>query len=339
MKHRNFNFGSLNLDKKSVLITGGTGSFGKALVKKLLNDFNPERIIVFSRDEQKQFQMSYEFETNKYSNLRYLIGDVRDLDRLEMATFGVDYIFHGAAMKHVEASEYNAFECIKTNVNGAENIVKASLKNNVKKIIALSTDKACNPINLYGASKLASDKIFVAANNLVGKRKTKFSVVRYGNVIGSNGSVIPLFKNILKSGGKYIPITDTRMTRFIITLDQGTSFVLSSLSKMNGGEIFIPKIPSVKIIDIAKAIAPNLPIKEIGKRSGEKLHEMMITEEDSDLTFDLDDFYVIQPNIKFWDFKKPTKNKYKKVNETFSYSSLNNDEWLDNESLKKLLEL
>ena len=338
MTFRNFKMDSFDFENKSILITGGTGSFGQALVKKLLKESKAERIIIYSRDEQKQFTMSQKYNTNDFPNLRYLIGDVRDFDRLDMAMYGVDIVVHAAAMKHVEAAEYNPFECIRTNVNGAENIVRASLKNNVDNVIALSTDKACNPINLYGASKLASDKIFIAANNLVGKRKTSFSVVRYGNVMGSNGSVLPLFKNLIENGASFFPITDKRMTRFWITIDQGTNFVISSLNIMNGGEIFVPKIPSIKIIDLAKSLDPNLPIKEIGIRSGEKIHEIMLSEEDAQFTYDMGDYYLLESNMKFWNLTLNQNTKGKKVEEGFSYNSLNNTEWLTSDNLIELME-
>jgi UDP-N-acetylglucosamine 4,6-dehydratase len=338
MISRNFKFGNLDLDNKSILITGGTGSFGQAIVKKLLLQTRAERIIVYSRDEQKQFYMAQKYNPKEFPNIRYLIGDVRDFERLDLAMFGVDVVIHAAAMKHVEAAEYNPFECIRTNVNGAENIVRASLKNNITKVIALSTDKACNPINLYGASKLASDKIFIAANNLVGKRKTLFSVVRYGNVMGSNGSVLPLFKKLSDDGAKFFPITDLKMTRFLITIDQGTNFVLSSLNIMDGGEIFVPKIPSIKIIDLAKAIDSSLPLREVGIRSGEKLHEIMLSEEDAKFTYDMGEYYLLEPNMKFWESKIEKFNYIKRVMEGFSYNSLNNKEWLTSKNLLDLME-
>ena len=338
MTLRNFKMDGFDFKSKSILITGGTGSFGRALVKKLLMESKAERIIIYSRDEQKQFYMSQDYNNDSFPNIRYLIGDVRDYERLDMAMFGVDIVVHAAAMKHVEAAEYNPFECIRTNVNGAENVVRASLKNNVEQVIALSTDKACNPINLYGASKLASDKIFIAANNLVGKRKTSFSVVRYGNVMGSNGSVLPLFKSLLENGADFFPITDLRMTRFWITIDQGTDFVISSLSNMRGGEIFVPKIPSIKIIDLAKSLDSNLPLKEIGIKSGEKIHEIMLSEEDAQFTYDMGDYYILESNMKFWDSRLKKHSKLKKVNEGFSYNSLNNTEWLTSENLIDLME-
>lgn len=337
MKLRDFKIGDCDFENKSILITGGTGSFGQAIVKKLLMKSKAERIIIYSRDEQKQFSMAQSYSAQKFPNLRYLIGDVRDFERLDMAMFGVDIVVHAAAMKHVEAAEYNPFECIRTNVNGAENVVRASLKNNINKVIALSTDKACNPINLYGASKLASDKIFIAANNLVGKRNTSFSVVRYGNVMGSNGSVLPLFKTLLKNKAEFFPITNLKMTRFLITLNQGTNFVISSLNLMDGGEIFVPKIPSIKITDIAKSLDNSLPIKEIGIRSGEKVHEIMLSEEDAKFTYDMGDYYMLEPNMKFWESKIKKYKKVKKVKDGFSYNSYNNTEWLTPQNLTELM--
>ena len=337
MKLRDFKIGDFDFENKSILITGGTGSFGQAIVKKLLMKSKAERIIIYSRDEQKQFSMAQSYSAQKFPNLRYLIGDVRDFERLDMAMFGVDIVVHAAAMKHVEAAEYNPFECIRTNVNGAENVVRASLKNNINKVIALSTDKACNPINLYGASKLASDKIFIAANNLVGKRNTSFSVVRYGNVMGSNGSVLPLFKTLLKNKAEFFPITNLKMTRFLITLNQGTNFVISSLNLMDGGEIFVPKIPSIKITDIAKSLDNSLPIKEIGIRSGEKVHEIMLSEEDAKFTYDMGDYYMLEPNMKFWESKIKKYKKVKKVKDGFSYNSYNNTEWLTPQNLTELM--
>lgn len=275
--HSTFKDPKPDLDGRIILITGGTGSFGKAFIRYVLQNFNPLKIIIFSRDELKQFEMQNDPLFSKYSaKLRYFIGDVRDCDRLEMAMRGVDYVIHAAALKHVPAAEYNPFECIRTNVHGAENVVTAAIRANVKKVIALSTDKAANPINLYGASKLASDKIFVAANNL-SAGEPAFAVVRYGNVLGSRGSVVPFFEKLRDEGADHLPITDPRMTRFWVTINQGVNFVLSSLAMMYGGEIFVPKIFSSTITDIATAIAPELPTKIIGIRPGEKLHEVMIT--------------------------------------------------------------
>ncbi len=283
-------------NKKTILITGGTGSFGKRYVKTLIENYKPKKIIIYSRDELKQFEMQ---QTYNDSCMRYFIGDVRDLERLTQAMMGVDFVIHAAALKQVPAAEYNPMECIKTNIHGAENIIKASITNNVDKVIALSTDKAANPINLYGATKLASDKLFVSANNMVGDGRTRFSVVRYGNVVGSRGSVVPFFNNLIESNCKELPITHKDMTRFWITLQQGVDFVLKNFKRMHGGEIFVPKIPSVKILDLAIAMAPNLPHKIIGIRPGEKIHEVMCPMDDSHLTYEYDDHFVIAPSIVF----------------------------------------
>lgn len=283
-------------ENSTILITGGTGSFGKKYTKTILEKFKPKRLIIFSRDELKQFEMEQQFND---PCMRYFIGDVRDQERLIMAMSGVDYVIHAAALKQVPAAEYNPMECIKTNIHGAENVIQAALKNNVKKVMALSTDKAANPINLYGATKLASDKLFVAANNIAGEHQTKFSVVRYGNVVGSRGSVVPFFKTKIADNAEFLPITDERMTRFWITLQQGVDFVLKNFERMHGGEIFIPKIPSMRITDLTKSLAPNMPTKIIGIRPGEKLHEIMCPADDSHLTLEFDDHYVIQPTIRF----------------------------------------
>jgi UDP-N-acetylglucosamine 4,6-dehydratase len=281
-------------DNKSILITGGTGSFGRQYVQSLLARYRPKRLVVFSRDELKQYEMQQVFDQDC---MRYFIGDVRDRDRLIEAINGVDLVIHAAALKQVPAAEYNPMECIKTNIHGAENVIHAALANNVEKVIALSTDKAANPINLYGATKLASDKLFVAANNFVGSHRTRFSVVRYGNVVGSRGSVVPFFRQLVAGGAEHLPITDPRMTRFWITLEQGVDFVLRNFERMHGGEIFVPKIPSVRVVDLAEAIAPGLPHKVIGIRPGEKLHEVMCPADDSHLTLEFDDHYVIRPTI------------------------------------------
>ncbi|GGB10454.1 UDP-N-acetylglucosamine 4,6-dehydratase (inverting) [Agarivorans gilvus] len=284
-------------DNKSILITGGTGSFGKKYTKTILERYKPKRLIIYSRDELKQFEMQQVFDA---PCMRYFIGDVRDAERLTQAMNGVDYVIHAAALKQVPAAEYNPMECIKTNVYGAENVIKAAIANNVKKVIALSTDKAAAPINLYGATKLASDKLFVAANNMVGQGQTRFAVVRYGNVVGSRGSVVPFFKRLIDNGTDHLPITHEEMTRFWITLQQGVDFVLKNFTRMHGGEIFIPKIPSVRIVDLAKAYAPELPIKIVGIRPGEKLHEIMCPSDDSHLTLEFEDHFVICPSIKFF---------------------------------------
>ncbi|WP_438750838.1 UDP-N-acetylglucosamine 4,6-dehydratase (inverting) [Pararhizobium sp. O133] len=283
---------------KNILITGGTGSFGKKYVSTLLSRYTPRKIIVYSRDELKQYEMA---QTYNAPQMRYLIGDVRDGQRLAVAMEGVDYVIHAAALKQVPAAEYNPLECIKTNVDGAQNVITAALHNNVTKVIALSTDKAANPINLYGASKLASDKLFVAANNMTGSKKTRFGVVRYGNVVGSRGSVVPFFENLVAQGAKSLPITDADMTRFWISLQQGVDFVLKNFERMHGGEIFVPKIPSVRVTDLATAMAPDLEHEIIGIRPGEKLHEVMCPADDSHLTLEFADHFVIQPTIKFHD--------------------------------------
>ena len=281
---------------KSIIITGGTGSFGKQYIRTILENYSPKRLIVYSRDELKQFEMQQEFDQ---PCMRYFLGDVRDQDRMITAMVGVDYVIHAAALKQVPAAEYNPMECIKTNIHGAENVIKASIANNVQKVVALSTDKAANPINLYGATKLASDKLFVAANNMVGLHPTRFAVVRYGNVVGSRGSVVPFFKKLIAEGAEYLPITHEEMTRFWITLQQGVDFVLKNFERMHGGEIFIPKIPSARIADLATSLAPDLPQKIIGIRPGEKIHEIMCPADDSHLTIEFDDHYVISPSITF----------------------------------------
>lgn len=327
-----------DLNGASILITGGTGSFGQAFIRTVLRRFKPKKTIVFSRDELKQHDMQNDSAFQGFPSLRFFIGDVRDRDRLEMAMLGVDYVIHAAAMKQVPTAEYNPMECINTNVIGAENIVQASIRSGVKKVVALSTDKAANPINLYGASKLASDKIFVAANNLSGANGTRFSVVRYGNVIGSRGSVVPLFRKLAAEKAASIPITDDRMTRFWITVQQGTDFVLSSLSMMQGGEIYVPKIPSMRMADLAEALAPGIAHEIIGIRPGEKLHEVMITPDDSRNTVEHGDRYVILPAFKFWDANTDIPKDSEPVDEDFSYSSDSNDEWLDADSLGALID-
>lgn len=324
---------------KSILITGGTGSFGKTYTKTLLQKYNPKKIIIYSRDELKQFEMAREFNDNC---MRYFIGDIRDKERLNIAMKDVDFVIHAAAMKHVPIAEYNPMECIKTNIHGAQNVIDACLENNVEKCIALSTDKACNPINLYGATKLASDKLFVAANNIAGNSHTKFSVTRYGNVVGSRGSVIPFFKKLINEGAKELPITDERMTRFWISLEDGVNFVLNNFAYMHGGEIFVPKIPSMKIVDLAKTMAPNLAHKIIGIRAGEKLHEIMISSDDSHLTYEFENYYAISPSIQFnninVDFSINAKGqKGKKVSNGFSYSSDNNPSWISQEELLNII--
>lgn len=327
-------------DNKTILITGGTGSFGKKYTETLLRLYSPKKIIIFSRDELKQFEMQ---QTYNDSCMRYFIGDVRDKERLTMAMRGVDYVIHAAALKQVPAAEYNPMECIKTNINGAENVIHAALHNKVKKVIALSTDKAASPINLYGATKLASDKLFVAANNISGAQDTLFSVVRYGNVVGSRGSVVPFFKKLLAEQTDHLPITHLEMTRFWITLQQGVDFVLKNFSRMSGGEIFVPKIPSIKITDLATAMAPELPIKEIGIRPGEKLHEVMCPEDDSYHTFEFGDHFVIAPTIRFFsrsnDFSTNQMGENAQpVEPGFEYNSLSNNDYLNVEQILELNE-
>lgn len=285
-----------DMNGKTVLITGGTGSFGKQYTRTLLARYKPRRLIIYSRDELKQYEMAQEFSD---SCMRYFLGDVRDRERLVQAMNGVDYVIHAAALKQVPAAEYNPMECIKTNIHGAENVIFAALANEVDRVMALSTDKAANPINLYGATKLASDKLFVAANNVVGGHRTRFAVVRYGNVVGSRGSVVPFFRKLVAAGASELPITDPRMTRFWITLQEGVNFVLKNFDRMRGGEIFVPKIPSVKVVDLATAMAPGLPHAIIGIRPGEKLHEVMCPADDSHLTLEFDDHFVIRPTIEF----------------------------------------
>tara|TARA_A100001388_G_scaffold73192_1_gene51911 strand:+ start:2153 stop:3187 length:1035 start_codon:yes stop_codon:yes gene_type:complete len=329
---------------KNILVTGGTGSFGKAFIKELIKKPSrerPSRIVVFSRDELKQWDMRQEYPHKKYPELRFFLGDVRDKDRLTLAFQDIDYVVHSAALKQVPAAEYNPMECIKTNVIGSENVIQAAMQTNVKKVVALSTDKASSPINIYGASKLCADKLFIAANNIVGKRDLSFSVVRYGNVIGSRGSVIPLFIEKAKKG--ILPITSENMTRFNISLKDGVGLVLWAFENSIGGEIFVPKIPSYNILDVAKAVGPNCKIEEIGIRVGEKLHEDLITSSDSLFTYDLDKYYVILPNsegkiqMKYINFYKEKGITIKKVDDNFSYSSGMNVDFLSVDELRQLI--
>lgn len=327
------------LSGKSILITGGTGSLGKALTKHILSKCpSVKKLVIFSRDEQKQFQMAQEYPYSKYPQIRFFIGDVRDLDRLKRAFNGIDYVIHAAAMKHVPIAEYNPDECIKTNIGGAENVVSACFYNDVKKVVALSTDKACAPINLYGATKLTSDKLFVAANNIKGSNPIIFSVVRYGNVMGSNGSVIPFF--LRKRKEDYLPITDESMTRFNISLQGGVDMVMHALQYAWGGEIFVPKIPSYKITDVAAAIAPNCEHRVVGIRPGEKIHEEMITSSDSFYTYDLGKYYTILPATHNWNLDDfINKFNAKLVPQGFTYNSGANTEWESVESLRTLIKL
>ena len=337
---RSFDQPAVDLDRRSILITGGTGSFGTAFVRRLLMRTASPRIVVYSRDEQKQETMARALQTefpSAFGRMRFFIGDVRDASRLELAMRGIDIVVHAAALKIVPSAEYNPFECILTNVHGAENVVKAALRCGVDKVVALSTDKAANPINLYGASKLAADKIMVAANNLSGDRGAKFAVVRYGNVIGSRGSVVPLFQELIRKGAETLPVTDPRMTRFWITLEQGVSFVLSSCAIMQGGEIFVPKIPSMKITDIANYFAPDIPLRTVGIRPGEKLHEVMITDDDARMTIELKDRYVICPPSPDWSGDHLHRLGARPVDEGFRYSSDRNPEWLDGAGLERLV--
>ena len=329
------------LNGKTILITGGTGSFGKQFTKTILERYKPNKIIIYSRDELKQYEMAQEYSS---PSMRYFIGDIRDLPRLEKAMSGVDFVVHAAALKHVPIAEYNPMECIKTNIMGSQNVIDAALNAKVKNVIALSTDKAASPINLYGASKLASDKLFVAANNIRGTNDTSFSVVRYGNVLCSRGSVIPFFQKLIKEGATELPITDAKMTRFWISLPEAVDFVLKNFERMLGGEIFIPKIPSMKMTEMAKAMAPNLPQNIVGIRPGEKMHELMCPQSDAHLTLEFDDHYVIQPTIQFTqnvDFRtNAIGEKGEAVDSNFEYSSETNRSWLSHEEFNlKIKEL
>jgi UDP-N-acetylglucosamine 4,6-dehydratase len=326
-------------DDKSILITGGTGSFGRVFARELIEKYSPRRVIVYSRDELKQFEMQQQ-KIFDQKCMRFFLGDVRDLHRLSTAMADVDYVVHAAALKQVPAAEYNPMECIKTNVLGAQNVIDAARANGVSRVIALSTDKAANPVNLYGATKLCSDKLFVAANNIVGKRELFFSVVRYGNVIGSRGSVVPLFKKFVREGRKTLPITDERMTRFWITLDRGVDFVMRAFSRMKGGEIFVPKIPSAKVTDIARAVAPDLPFEIIGIRPGEKLHEVMCPADGSHMTLEFGDHYVIEPSVSFRGetdyFENALGERGERVEHGFEYNSGTNPWFLSPDELKSL---
>ena len=328
------------LNDKTILITGGTGSFGNRFVERILNEYNPKKIIIYSRDEFKQDLMKKVFMEkcpDKYEKLRFFIGDVKDKDRLYRALVGVDYVIHAAAMKQVPACEYNPFEAIKTNINGAQNLVDACIDRGVKKCVALSTDKAVNPINLYGGTKLVSDKLFISANAYSGNNGTIFSVVRYGNVAGSRGSVIPFFKSLIEDGKKELPITDFNMTRFWITLDEGVDLVFKALEESKGGETYISKIPSFKITDLAKAMLDDVKMKEVGIREGEKLHEVMITKDDSRRTYEYDKHYIIYPNFDWWNIDTHFTEGGKLINLGFEYDSGTNSEWLSIEDLRKAM--
>lgn len=327
------------IDGKSILITGGTGSFGRQFVKTVLEQYNPRRVVVYSRDELKQYEMQQEFRDDR---MRFFLGDVRDAERTRQAFREIDVVIHAAALKQVPAAEYNPMECIKTNINGAQNVINACIDNEVERVIALSTDKAANPINLYGATKLASDKLFVSANNIVGRRRTRFAVVRYGNVVGSRGSVVPFFKKLLQDGATELPVTDARMTRFWITLQQGVDFVIRNLARMHGGEVFVPKIPSSRITELATAVAPGVPTRIIGIRPGEKLHEIMVPMDDAHHTLEFKEHYVITPSIAF--FAQPnytidgTGERGVKVTEDFEYNSGTNPWFLSVEEIRALID-
>ena len=323
------------LDNKTILITGGTGSFGKCFTRYVLDHYNPKNIIIYSRDEFKQFLMQNEMK--EYADkLRFFIGDVRDKERMRRAFEGVDYVIHAAALKQVPACEYNPNEAIKTNIHGAQNVIDCALDLGVKKVVALSTDKAVNPVNLYGGTKLVSDKLFIAANAYAGTKDINFSIVRYGNVAGSRGSIIPFFNNIIKNGGKDLPITDYRMTRFWISLTEGVELVIKALEEATGGETFISKIPSFKVTDLAEAMLPGCNMPEIGIRPGEKLHEIMVTTEDSSTTYEYDKHFIVYPQV-VWNDKQKINESGKRVPEGFSYSSDNNTEWLSVEDIRELL--
>lgn len=335
--NRTFREPRMDLNGKVILVTGGTGSFGKQLAETICREYKPRKLIIFSRDELKQSEMAQEFSPSDYPFLRYFIGDVRDESRLDMAMRDVDIVIHAAALKHVPIAEYNPFECIKTNVIGAENVVRAAIRRGVRHVCGLSTDKAASPINLYGASKLAADKIFTAAQHMGGEGGPIFSVVRYGNVVGSRGSVIPLFRKLIDEGADHLPITDERMTRFWITLEQGVNFVLSSLAMARGGEVFVPKIPSMSMVELAKSMAPDLPIKIIGIRPGEKLHEVMIPEDDARTTVELEDRYAILPAHNVRIMRRYLAEGGKEVPEFFCYASHTNPEHFSPEELRDYL--
>ena len=329
------------LHNKSILVTGGTGSFGQKFVEFALNNLSPKKLVIFSRDELKQFEMAAKFSETDHPCLRYFIGDVRDRNRLMRAFSGIDMVVHASAMKQIVAAEYNPTECIATNIIGAQNVIDAAIENGVEKVVALSTDKAANPINLYGATKLCSDKLFIAGNNLSGGQKTRFSVVRYGNVAGSRGSVIPLFKKMVSSGVRSLPITDEKMTRFIITLDEGVNLVINALKTMHGGEVIVPRLPSIKIVDIVKVFGADLKYHVTGVRPGEKLHEVMIPAEEMRNAVDMGNYYIIQPNHHWWnvsEFKKLVEMTGTPLVGFSEYSSETNPQKMSNEQLKKIID-
>lgn len=330
------------LNNQTILITGGTGSFGKKFIEMIFQNYNPKKVIIYSRDEYKQGlvkqKFSRELTKEQFSKLRFFIGDVRDKDRLYRAFNGVDIVIHAAALKQIPSCEYNPFEAIKTNIHGAQNVIDAALDRGVEKVVALSTDKAVNPINLYGGTKLVSDKLFISANAYSGEKGTVFSVVRYGNVAGSRGSVIPFFKSIIDSGGKELPITDFRMTRFWITLEEGVKLVFKALEESKGGETYISKLPSFKITDLAKAMKEDCELKEVGIREGEKIHEVMISKDDSRNTYEYENHYIIYPQFNWWNLEKHFTEGGKPIEDGFEYSSGTNKEWLSVEDLKERLE-
>lgn len=330
----------LLLDGASILVTGGTGSFGQQFVRHVLGQYRPQRLVVFSRDELKQSEMAEEFSPDEYPCMRYFIGDVRDSARLARALNGIDYVIHAAALKQVPAAEYNPMECIKTNILGTENVANACLDAGVRKAVTLSTDKAAGPINLYGATKLCADKLFVAANNLAGWKPTRFCVVRYGNVVGSRGSVVPRFKRLLSNGNRVLPITDPRMTRFWITLDEGVLFVLRCVERMLGGEIFVPKLPSMRVVDLARALDPDVELQTVGIRPGEKLHEVLVTRDDAINTYEADDHYVIQPTFRWFgrdEHPQLSVDGLRPVDDGFEYASNTNTVWLTPEQLRVMV--
>ena len=333
-----FDGSNVDLEGKSILITGGTGSFGKQMLKQLLAHHNPKRVSIFARGEYNHFLLQNSLTEDQRQKVRFFVGDVRDLDRMVMAMRGIDIVIHAAAQKQVPLAEYNPFECIRTNVIGAENVVQAAIRAGVGKVLALSTDKAVNPINLYGASKLASDKIFVAANALAAGTDTSFSVVRYGNVLGSRGSVIPFFRTLLKEGATELPVTDERMTRFWITLEQAVAFTITCIGSMRGGEIYVPKIPSMRITDLVEALAPGIATSIVGIRPGEKLHELMITDHNAPTTLDMGDRYIIEPEWNFWSRPAHEEDGHPTVDEGFEYTSDKNDWWMTVEELRETLE-
>ena len=327
----------MDLQNSSILITGGTGSFGRRFLQTLLDTQNPARVVVYARDEHKHHELEHSLDPAQRGKVRFFIGDVRDRDRLVTAMHGIDYVVHAAALKHVPLAEYNPFECIQTNVIGAENVAQAAILAGVKKVVALSTDKAANPVNLYGASKLASDKIFIAANSVAGSAGTRFSVVRYGNVVNSRGSVVPFFRKLVADGADHLPITDDRMTRFLITLEQGTAFVIASMANMQGGEIFVPKIPSVRITDLARVIAPELEQRVVGIRPGEKLHEVMISSDDARNTVETEGHFVIEPSFVFWSRSREPVAGGTPVAEMFTYSSDSNPHFLTEPEIRDII--